>query len=64
MLATTAERDAARPGAARSKPVAAVAALNPGKPRPILLAMLPPRHLAPSPRSITDLIEMDVRRAY
>jgi hypothetical protein len=54
----------ARPDAVKPKSVIASAVQTAPKPKPIILAMLPPRHPVQTPRSITDLIEMDTRKTY
>jgi hypothetical protein len=68
VLASTAERggdhDRLRPDMTNVNPLVALAAHEATKPKAIIVAMLPPRHPAQAPRSITDLIEMDTRRTY
>jgi hypothetical protein len=54
----------ARPDAIKPKSLVATTAQAAAKPKPIILAMLPPRHPIQTPRSITDLIEMDTRKTY
>jgi hypothetical protein len=52
----------ARPDAVKPKPAVALAAQAATKPRPIILAMLPPGHPVQAPQSIADLIRMDSKR--
>jgi spore germination cell wall hydrolase CwlJ-like protein len=59
-----AARNATGPDGVKPKSVVATAVQTATKPKPIILAMLPPRHPVQTPRSITDLIEMDTRKTY
>jgi hypothetical protein len=66
VLASTAERngrDRVHPDHTMPKSVVALAR-NANKPKPLVIAMLPPRPPAQTPRSITDLIDMDARSTY
>jgi spore germination cell wall hydrolase CwlJ-like protein len=68
VLASTAERNSSQnrgaPDVTKPKSMVAAAGQGATKPRPIVLAMLPPRRSAQAPRSITDLIEVDARQTY